>query len=191
MGIFNEGNVFTLFDFDDNMEANVPLALIEEIQKQRQLRNGRIDLYINSFGGYKHLVFQIISLLEVAKRDGVVVRTIVPDIAYSAGSILAISGSPGERYIERGAEHLVHYGSTGSHETTPEQAARNFAQKQTSFRAILNHYKKYTKIPHDELDRLMSDDSAFIPASKCIKWGFADKYMEKFDIGDYRGGIHF
>lgn len=181
---FNDDNIFFLTDFDDTMEASIVLPLTREIQKQRQLKDGRIDLYINSFGGYKHLVFQLISLVEIAKRDGVTVRTIVPDIAYSAGSILAISGSEGERYIERTGEHLIHYGTTGSMETTPEQAARNFAQKQASFKTIFRHYQKYTDIPSDELSRLMSDDSAFIPANKCIKWGLADKYMEKFDIGD-------
>lgn len=180
---FNDDNVFFLTDFDDTMEASVVLPLTREIQKQRTLRDGRIDLYINSFGGYKHLVFQLISLVEIAKREGITVRTIVPDIAYSAGSILAVTGSEGERYIERTGEHLIHYGTTGSMETTPEQAARNFAQKQASFKSILNHYKKYTKIAPDELNRLMNDDSAFITASKCIKWGLADKYMEKFDIG--------
>lgn len=181
--MYNEGNVFTLFDFDDNMESNIPLALTKEIQEQRKRKNGHIDLYINSFGGYRHLVFQLISLVELAKREGIVVRTIVPDIAYSAGSILAITGTPGERYIEKTAEHLIHYGSTGSMETTPEQVERNTIQKREGFKKIRQHYEKYTDIPSDELNLLMNDDSAFINARKCIQWGLADKYMEKFDIG--------
>lgn len=178
---WNDGNVFFLADFDDNMEASVVLPLIREIQRQRELKNGRIDLYINSFGGYKHLVFQLISLVENAKRDGVVVRTIVPDIAYSAGSILAVTGTVGERYIEKTAEHLIHYGITGSSETTPEQLERNYIQKNEGFKKIKHHYQKNSNVP--ELDALMNDDSGFIPAAKCIKWGLADKYMEKFDIG--------
>lgn len=181
---FNDDNVFFLADFDDNMEANIVLPLTREIQKQRQLKNGRIDLYINSFGGYRHLVFQLISLVELAKREGITVRTIVPDIAYSAGSILAVTGTPGERYIERTAEHLIHYGQTGSAESTPEQVERNYIQKQQGFKKILDHYQKHTKIDRADLDQLMNDDSAYIPANKCIKWGLADKYMEKFDIGN-------
>lgn len=179
---FYDDNVFFLADFDDNMEASVVLPLTREIQKQRLLRDGRIDLYINSFGGYKHLVFQLISLVELAKREGITVRTIVPDIAYSAGSILAVTGTPGERYIERSAEHLIHYGHTGlGGESTPEQVERNTLQKRESFRKILKHYEKYTNVP--DLAVHMNDDSFFIPAAKCIKWGLADKYMEKFDIG--------
>ena len=178
----NDGNVFFLTDFDDNMEEDIVLPLIKEIQHQRRLVDGHIDLYINSFGGYKHLAFQLISLVENAKREDVIVRTIVPDVAYSAGSMLAITGTPGYRFIEKNAEHLIHYGITGSMETTPEQLERNNRQKQGNFKKILNHYKGYTDIPWEELDRLMNDDSAFIPSAKCIKWGMADKYMDKFDI---------
>jgi ATP-dependent protease ClpP protease subunit len=179
---WNENNIFVLNDFDDVMEANIPLALTLEIQKQRKYRDGRIDLYINSFGGYAHLVFHLTSLIELAKNDGVVVRTIVPSIAYSAGSILAITGTPGERYIDANAEHLIHYGRQGSMESTPEQLERNHVQKTEHFKRIKRHYQQYTNIP--DIDTLMNDDSAFINSTKSIKWGLADKKMDKFDIGE-------
>ena len=179
---WNEGNTFILTDFDDNMEASLVLPLTLEVQRQRKYRDGRIDLYINSFGGYAHLVFHMISLLEIAKRDGITVRTIVPDIAYSAGSILAVTGTPGERYIERSAEHLIHYGRQGSVETTPEQLERNHIQKTAHFKRIKQHYAQYTNLAASDLDKLMNDDSAFIAGPKCIKSGLADKHMDKFDI---------
>lgn len=181
----HEDNIFFLTDFDDNMEGDIVVPLIKVIQEQRKLRHGRIDLYINSFGGYRHLAFQLISLVENAKREGITVRTIVPDAAYSAGSILAVTGTPGERYIERTAEHLIHYGFTGSAESTPEQVERNYAQKNEGFKKILRHYKQYTNVP--EIENKMNDDSFYIPAARCIKWGLADKYMEKFDIDPFGG----
>jgi len=181
----NDGNVFHLTDFDDNMEQTVVLPLYREIQKQSSLREGYIDLYINSFGGYRHLVFELISLVELAKRNGVIVRTVVPDIAYSAGSILAVTGTPGERYIERGGEHLLHYGFTGGGgESTPEQVERNTIQKREGFKKIYKHYDKYTEVPG--LKEKMNDDSFFVPATSCIKWKIADKYMDKFDINASR-----
>ena len=181
---WNDGNVFFLADFDDNMEGAVILPLIRQIQHQRTLRDAKIDLHINSHGGYAHLVFQLISLVEMAKRDGIIVRTIVPDTAYSAGSILAITGTPGERYIERTASHLIHYGTAGlSNETTPEQVERVYGAKSKHFAKIKKHYQSYTDIPSEEIDRLMNDDAAFIPANKAIQWGLADKYTDKFDIG--------
>lgn len=181
---WNDGNVFFLTDFDDEMEGSIVLPLIREIQKQKNYKYGRIDLHINSHGGYKHLVFQLVSLVELAKREGIIVRTIVSDIAYSAGSVLAIAGTPGHRYIERGAEHLIHYGITGSMETTPEQLVRNTAQKSSGFKKIKRHYLQYTNLDGPTLDTLMNDDSAFIAGPKCIKWGLADEYMERLDIGE-------
>lgn len=180
---WNDGNVFFLADFDDGMESSIILPLIRQIQHQRTLRYPRIDLHINSHGGYKHLVFQLVSLVEMAKRDDITVRTIVSDVAYSAGSVLAIAGTPGERYIEPTAEHLIHYGLTGSMETTPEQLERNFQAKNFGFKKIRAHYLKYSQLTAEELDRLMNDDSAYINARKSIKAGLADHYTTKFDIG--------
>lgn len=177
----NDGNVFFIGDFDDNAEQNLVIPLTKEIQKQRRLRDGRIDLYINSFGGYAHLVFHLVSLVETAKRDGITVRTVVPSVAFSAGSMLAVTGTPGERYIEKTAEHLLHYGATGSQETTPVQIERMSAYKNRDFRKTLKHYQHYADVPN--LEEKMADDGFFVPARDCIKWGLADKYMEKFDIG--------
>lgn len=179
---WNEDNIFILNDFDDSMESSVVLPLTLEVQKQSQLRNGQIDLYINSFGGYVHLVSHIIELVEIAKRNDVVVRTIVPSIAFSAGSMLAVTGTPGERYIARDAEHLIHYGrSLGTAEETPKQIERYGAYKTRGFASTIKHYEKYSKVP--KLDVELLDDGFFVPSNKCIRWGLADKYIDKLDVG--------
>jgi ATP-dependent protease ClpP protease subunit len=176
-----EGNVFFLTDFDDNMEGNIVLPMIKEIQKQREYRDGRLDLHINSWGGYSHLVDQLVELVEIAKREEITVRTIVPAVAFSAGSMLAITGTPGERYIARNANHLIHYGFTGSAETTPLQIERFHAWKKADFANVIKHYNKYSSVP--DIEEHLKDDGFFVKASDCIKWGLADKYMDKFDIG--------
>lgn len=179
---FHDGNIFYFTDFDDNMEGNIPLALTKEIQKQKLLKNGRLDLWVNSFGGYGHLLDHLVILIEIAKRDGIIVRTIVPSIAASAGSMLAVVGSPGERYIARNAEHIIHYGTVmGTAETTPKQIERWSGYKNRDFRNTINLYKKYCDIPN--LDDEMMDDGFSIPAVKCLRWGLADKYIDKLDIG--------
>lgn len=176
---YNEDNVFYISDVDDALEA-LAVPFSQEIERQAKLKDGRIDLYINSVGGYLHVVNHFIELVEIAKNNGVVVRTIVPDIAYSAGSMLAITGTPGERYIGRRAEHLVHYGQIMSFETTEEQIDRFAAHKKRMFKGNLAHYEKYCKIPN--LSTKMLDDGYFVPAQQSIKFGMADKFMEKLDI---------
>lgn len=176
----NEDNVFFIGDFDDSLESCTIVPLIQEIKNQRRRRDGKIDLHINSFGGYAHLVMNLVELVEIAKREGIIVRTIVPSVAFSAGSMLAVSGSPGERYISKTGEHLVHYGSTGSVETTPTQIERYRAWKDRDFKNTIKHYQRYCTIPN--LEEQLKDDGFFVPARDCIKWGLADKYTDKLEL---------
>jgi ATP-dependent protease ClpP protease subunit len=177
----NSGNVFYIEDFDEGAARDHIIALTKAVQTQRQFKEGRIDLYINSAGGYMYLVQHLIELVEIAKRDGVVVRTIVPYMAFSAGSMLAITGTPGERYIARDAEHVIHYGTTlGTQEETPKQIERWSGYKARDFKKRIAHYEKYAEVPG--LDAEMMDNGFSVPAQKCIKWGLADKYLDKFDI---------
>lgn len=173
---YNEGNVFVISDFDEQLEQQL-VPLTKEIKKQAQLREGLIDLHINSYGGYLYLVEHFIDLVERAKDLDIVVRTIVPSVAYSAGSMLAVTGTPGERYIARNAEHLIHYGRTGSVETTPTQAERSHEAKTRMFRKVRDHYKKYANVPNLE-DEIL-DDGFVVTSAKAIKYGLADKYTDK------------
>lgn len=176
---FYDDNVFFIGDFDDSLESMV-VPLLQEIKHQRNRVDGHIDLHINSFGGYAHIVSQLVEYVEMAKASGVVVRTIVPAVAFSAGSMLAITGTPGERYISRTGEHLIHYGSTGSVETTPTQIERYRAWKDRDFKNTIKHYQKYANVPN--LEQHLADDGFFVPARDCVRWGLADKFIEKIEL---------
>lgn len=175
-----EDNVFFIGDFDDSLENSIMIPLTREIANQAKEKDGRIDLYINSVGGYVHLANHFVNLVEIAKREGITVRTIVPDMAFSAGSMLAITGTPGERYIAKDAEHLIHYGQIMSFETTPEQIKRFTAWKERKLKANLTHYKKYCDIPN--LEKHILDDGFFVTAKQAIQWNLADKYMDKLEL---------
>jgi len=176
----NEDNVFFIGDFDDSLERDIVLPLTLEIAKQSKEKEGRIDLYINSMGGYGHLAYHLVELVEAAKRQGIVVRTIVTNSAFSAGSMLAITGTPGERYISRTGSHLIHYGSIASFESTPEQIERYNKWKKKFFSDNVAHYKKYSNVP--DLEKHISDDGFFVTANECVKWNLADKFMDKLEI---------
>ena len=182
MSAYSDGrNTFYIGEFDDEMEQNLIIPLTHAVKQQTELRDGRIDLYINSYGGNAHLLMHTVELVELAKRNDVVVRTIVTSAAYSAGSMLAVAGTPGERYIAKNALHLVHYGNTGaSVDTTPTQASRRHDADQIMFNQILNHYRTYCDIP--SLEENIQDDNWYIKASEAKRWGMADKYLDKFDL---------
>ena len=116
----------------------------------------------------------IIRLIEELKAMGVVVRTYVPQAAYSAASMIAITGT--ERYLGATAEHMIHYGTQwGWQEKTPTQTDRESDHKKRWFGTLLAHYKKYANIP--ELDKKIEDDKFYVVAKDCLKWGLADKIM--------------
>jgi len=174
-----DGNVFFIGDFEPAMEDELIIPLTREIQRQRVLEDGRIDLHINSQGGNFYLMQHLVNLVEIAKRSGVRVRTMVFSMAYSAGSMLAVTGD--ERYIAQGAEHLIHYGSNGGVAATPVQAKRMALSNSRAFKYNVKHYQKYCNVPN--LEENMSDDNFYVTASQAIKWGMADFYMDKLDIG--------
>lgn len=180
-----EGNTFYIGDFDESMEADIFIPLIREIKNQTRYAQEKrvIDFWVNSYGGYAALAFHLVEQMEIAKRAGIKVRTIVTSAAYSCGSIVAVAGTQGERYIAKDARHLAHYGRVMSSDSTPEQLERNTQFAKDHFNQILRHYKKYCNGPSPhELEEAMKDDHYFIPSKKSISWGMADKYIEKFEL---------
>lgn len=175
-----EDNVFFIGDFDDSLERDIIIPLTMAIREESTKADGLIELHINSMGGYGHLLFHMIELVELAKRNNVTVRTVVMDSAFSAGSMLAVAGTKGERYIARTASHLVHYGSIASFEQTPEQIERYRKWKTRFFANNVSHYKKYADIPN--LEESIKDDGFFVTAAEAIKWSMADKYTDKLEF---------
>lgn len=163
------------------MEQNIIIPLTHCVKQQAEIRDGRIDMYVNSYGGNANLLMHVIELMELAKRHDVVIRTIVTSAAYSAGSMVAVAGTPGERYIAKNAMHLVHYGATGaSNESTPTQASRKHNADQIMFNMVLNHYRKYCDIPN--LEDNIQDDNWYIKATEAKRWNMADQYLDKMDL---------
>lgn len=175
-----EDNVFFIGDFDDALEQQVMVPLTTEISRQSEEKDGRIDLWINSHGGYVHLLNHFVELVEVAKAQDVTVRTIVPSVAFSAGSALAITGTLGERYIGKTAEHLIHYGTIGSIANTEEQIERYNKWMKRSFASSIAHYNKYAEVP--DLKDKIKDDGFFVTSREALKWKLADKTMDKLYI---------
>lgn len=174
----DDNRFYILGEFNDSLRDGLIVPLTKKINDLSRVREASIEIYINSNGGDGYLCMHLVELLELAKRRGITVKTIVPAIALSSGSILAVAGSVGHRYISRSAEHLVHYGQfDGYRKQTPLQIDRGTARWKRWTKTILNHYQKYAAVP--DLEEHIKDDDFWIPADKCIKWGLADKFMEE------------
>lgn len=71
-------------------------------------KNPEIEIYINSYGGYASELLGLLSLIELAKSEGIKIKTYNIGCAYSCGSLLAVVGD--ERYMYRYADNLPHLG---------------------------------------------------------------------------------
>lgn len=180
--VFSDGNKFYITgEFDEEMEKGVIWSLTKKINDLKSQKNAVIELYISSVGGNGYILAHIVELVELAKRNDITVRTIVTSHAYSCGSLLAVTGTKGERYISRYAEHLVHYGQfDGYRKSTPLQIEKDAARWKRWAKLLFEHYQKYSAIP--DLTEHLKDDNYWIPADKCIKWGLADKYMDELEL---------
>jgi ATP-dependent protease ClpP protease subunit len=117
------GNIYILGDFDSTISQNVVPGLVKRIQEETDKPNGQIWFYINSRGGYCHELYNLLSLIDVAKSIGIKIYTVVMGNAYSCGSILAIHGD--HRAIYKYGKHLAHLGQQGDTVTTFKQIERS------------------------------------------------------------------
>ena len=132
-----------------------------------------IDVFINSNGGDITILNSISTLLGIAKSKGAIIRTTVCGKAYSCGSALAITGTPGFRIMYANAYHLVHFGSqtrTAKQESEIESVVTNMKEHHANWN---NLYLNNTNISQKELKKLMSKDS-YIPANNALKLSFCD-----------------
>jgi len=174
-----EDNIFFINEFNWDSEDEIIPDLYTETLKQVNVADGHIDLIINSVGGYAHVLRQMLDIMAIGESYGVVYRTVVMGHACSAGSMLAVAGTKGYRYISPTAKHLVHYGYTGSDEATPLQAERNQKYKDEHWQFVLNHYKAHAKIPR--LEKQLADDHLWLNADEALNWKLADHSLEEFD----------
>jgi ATP-dependent protease ClpP protease subunit len=168
---------FILGQFDEALIESIVVPLTKKIDDLAKVRDAKLTITINSPGGDGYIVMHIVQLLELAKAKGITVQTVVPQVAFSAGSILAVAGAEGHRYIGRTGEHLIHYGSIWSRSLTPLQVERQAEYQKRWFAKLLGHYERYAKIP--DLATQIKDDNFFIASADCIKWKLADKYMDE------------
>lgn len=171
---FVEGDEFYICGgFDFTITKYVLPKLVAAVQNASNMRDAVIRIYIDSNGGYIHVLQNLLGLIEVAKAQGTIVETHVFSYAFSCGSILAASGSKGHRYCSPFAEHLPHLGATGSGMVINDtEAERMGARMKAHFDFVRNCYLRYANIK--DLDKVIHDDCYFIRGADIVKNGLAD-----------------
>jgi len=134
-----------------------------------------LNVWVNSCGGKTNQMQAILTLFHIATAKGAIVKTYNLRQASSCGSMIAISGTHGYRYMAQDAFHYIHYGSlslTVAAETEQEFASRDFQQFGEETKNI---YLNNTKLTKKELTKYYSkENSGLLLADKCLAKGVCD-----------------
>ena len=133
-----------------------------------------INFYINSPGGSVTAGMSIYDTMQFIKCP---VHTIVMGQAASMGSLLAMAGEKGHRYILPNARHMIHQplGGASGQATDVEIQARELLR----WKEVLTKlYSRHTGRLFNELKLDMERDN-FMTAEESVKYGLADKVIDK------------
>lgn len=133
-----------------------------------------ISFYINSPGGSVTAGMAIYDTMQFIKPD---IHTIVMGQAASMGSLLAMAGTPGQRFILPNARHMIHQplgGASGQASDVEIQARELLRWK----KVLTEIYAKHTGRAFDDLQQDMERDY-FMTADEAVAYGLADTKINK------------
>lgn len=135
-----------------------------------------IHFYINSPGGSVTAGMSIYDTMQFIQCP---VHTIVMGQAASMGSLLAMAGEKGHRYILPNARHMIHQplGGASGQATDVEIQARELLRWKM---VLTNIYVAHTGNSYSQLEKDMERDN-FMTAGDAVDYGLADKIITKRD----------
>lgn len=133
-----------------------------------------ISFYINSPGGSVTAGMAIYDTMQFIRPD---IHTIVMGQAASMGSLLAMAGAPGKRFILPNARHMIHQplGGASGQATDVEIQARELLRWKE---VLTNIYVTHTGKSFETLRTDMERDN-FMTAEQSVAYGLADKIIDR------------
>lgn len=135
-----------------------------------------VYFYINSPGGSVTAGMSIYDTMQFIRCP---IHTIVMGQAASMGSLLAMAGEPGHRFILPNARHMIHQplGGASGQATDVEIQARELLRWKDVLTGI---YVRHTGRDHDQLRADMERDN-FMTAEQAVAYGLADRVINQRD----------
>ncbi|MFA7314991.1 MAG: ATP-dependent Clp endopeptidase proteolytic subunit ClpP [Candidatus Magasanikbacteria bacterium] len=152
--------------------ANIVIAQLLFLANQDPEKD--IKIYINSPGGSVTAGLAIYDTMQFIKPD---VSTICIGMAASMASVLLAAGAKGKRFCLPNSEVMIHQvmGGTQGQASDIKIHAERILKMKDNLNAILQKHtgQKLTTIEND------SDRDNFMSAQEAVKYGLADKVIEK------------
>jgi ATP-dependent Clp protease, protease subunit len=171
----NNDKIYILGAFDESISQKVIPDFIELVGKKKNSKNAEIEIYINSHGGDADMLLSMLSVIAMAKSEGIKITTYNLGVANSCGSILFIHGD--NRKMFKYATNVMHLGWVSRSWTTYEQLDRVTDSSKKWFNTIVDWYAKNTKMKKADIIRILKDDQFCLDANQCLKYGFCDEII--------------
>ena len=154
-----------------DVKENVIFKPLETIPEHINVLN----VYLASDGGATNVCRTFITLFNMAKAKNIIIKTHNLSFANSSASMLAISGTPGYRYMAHNAMNAIHYGkstTTINHMDEIQYARQSLDTHLINMKKI---YLESTQLTEDELTRYLSTEySGELNAAQCLEKGLCD-----------------
>lgn len=134
-----------------------------------------LNVWINSGGGTESLMLSVLNMFNMASAHGTIIRTYNIGRANSSASMLAVSGTPGYRFMYQDAYNMIHYGSSKKTMNHPDEMEFLLKDFERSNRTTQNTYLARTKLTEKELSKFyLIEGSGILDAKQCLTKGLCD-----------------
>lgn len=169
--ILNAEAIHTLFGAvdQDRVESAVRFILAHNcVPKKKKF----ITLIVNSEGGDLDHAF---ALIDVITHSKIPVHTLGLGQISSAGLLIFMAGTPGNRVLTANT-HIMSHQWSGTFEGKIHELLSAQEDFKLTTEKMLNHYVKHSKLTEQDVHKLLLPPSdVFLTAEQAVKLGIADR----------------
>lgn len=134
-----------------------------------------LNVWINSGGGNVSRTESILNMFNIASARGTIIKTYNIGRASSCASQIAVSGTPGYRYMGQNTYHWIHYGNSEYKINHPEEAEYAVTDFKNHLGNMYDTYKRNTRLTGTELNEYFKTEGAGqLYAEQCLDKGLCD-----------------
>lgn len=158
---------------DGDIEDHAARDVIRAVNYFKALNTSSIDVCINTNGGSLSEGLAIADYFRLMSSQGFVISTRVLGVAYSAGALIASSGTPGHRYALPSSRYLIHQLSASGVDGKMEELQSDIK----NLRAMNEQMARMIAAVTDKTLAAVQKDlkkESFMSVDEAIKYGLVD-----------------
>ena len=161
-------DTFYVIGKNNSYKANTPYKAIPE-------NIPVLNVWINSGGGKDNITQSVLSMFDIASAKGAIIKTYNLRQAGSNASVIAVSGTPGYRYMAERAFNYIHFGNKSrqiSHENEMDFVIADLKYFANEYKHL---YLDKTNLKEQEIRKYHNiEGSGLLNAEQCLKKGLCD-----------------